>query len=144
MGRYVARVIQEDLEGRRRARDAGFQSKDLGSMVTIDKSWAVVEIGPPRLSGRVSRLGGMAGAAHYSTDRLPEPHLSAGLVVLRTRVLPPRLAAHNAFLGIGPEYGYVREVPVRHAIASRFTVRVIGRRIAGSSDRKGLRPVRRE
>lgn len=35
MGRCVANVIQEDLNGRRRARDAGFDYKDLGSMATI-------------------------------------------------------------------------------------------------------------
>jgi NADH:quinone reductase (non-electrogenic) len=46
-----------------------------------------------------------------------------------TRIRSRRLAAHNAFLRIGPEYRYVQEVPVRHA---------------GSSDRKGLRRVRRE
>jgi len=43
-------------------------------------------------------LAGMARAAHYPTDRLPEPHLSAGLVASRIRVLLPRLTAHNAFL----------------------------------------------
>ena len=48
MGRYIAKIIQEDLKGRRRVREAGFQYKDLGSMATIGKSRAVVEIGPLR------------------------------------------------------------------------------------------------
>jgi len=51
MGRYVARVIQEELRGRHDARSAGFHYKDLGSMATVGKSRAVVEIGPFKFGG---------------------------------------------------------------------------------------------
>src|SRR5690606_17233953 len=37
MGRYVARVIMEDLRGTRRLRDRGFRYRDYGSMATIGK-----------------------------------------------------------------------------------------------------------
>lgn len=51
MGRYVARVIQDDLAGRRAHREAGFRYRDYGSMATVGKSRAVVEIGPFRFGG---------------------------------------------------------------------------------------------
>ncbi|HEV7716027.1 MAG TPA: FAD-dependent oxidoreductase, partial [Steroidobacteraceae bacterium] len=51
MGRYVAKVIQQDLAGKRSARDAGFHYKDFGSMATVGKSRAVAEIGPLRFGG---------------------------------------------------------------------------------------------
>jgi NADH dehydrogenase len=60
MGRYVARVIQEDLAGKRRHRDAGFHYKDLGSMATIGKSRAVAEIGPFRFGGVLAWLAWLA------------------------------------------------------------------------------------
>ena len=56
MGRYVAKVIQQELAGRRTARDAGFHYKDLGSMATVGKSRAVVEIGPFRFGGFIAWL----------------------------------------------------------------------------------------
>ena len=51
MGRYVARVIEEDLRGLRDARKKGFDYKDRGSMATVGKSRAVVEIGRLRFGG---------------------------------------------------------------------------------------------
>jgi NADH dehydrogenase len=56
MGRYVARVIQEEIAGKGRARDRGFQYKDRGSMATVGKSRAVVEIGPLRFKGLLAWL----------------------------------------------------------------------------------------
>jgi NADH dehydrogenase len=56
MGRYVARVIQQDLSStdpaqRGKLRAEGFHYSDLGSMATIGKSRAVVEIGALRFGG---------------------------------------------------------------------------------------------
>jgi NADH:ubiquinone reductase (H+-translocating) len=51
MGRYVARVIEEDLRGLHGAREEGFHYKDLGSMATVGKSRAVVEIGRLHFGG---------------------------------------------------------------------------------------------
>jgi NADH dehydrogenase len=51
MGRYVAAVIQEDIVGERTLRDRGFHYRDLGSMATIGKSRAVVELGSVRFGG---------------------------------------------------------------------------------------------
>jgi NADH dehydrogenase len=59
MGRYVARVIGEDIAGSRRARDLGFHYSDYGSMATIGKSRAVVEIGPLRFGGLLAWLAWM-------------------------------------------------------------------------------------
>jgi NADH dehydrogenase len=56
MGRYVARVIQEDIEGRRELRARGFHYKDLGSMATVGKSRAVAEIGRLRFGGLLAWL----------------------------------------------------------------------------------------
>ncbi|MEP7242243.1 MAG: NAD(P)/FAD-dependent oxidoreductase [Gammaproteobacteria bacterium] len=56
MGRYVAGVIREDLAGRRTLREAGFHYKELGSMATVGKSRAVVEIGPFRFGGLLAWL----------------------------------------------------------------------------------------
>jgi len=56
MGRYVARVIREDLLGSHRRRDAGFHYKDWGSMATIGKSRAVVELGRVRFGGFLAWL----------------------------------------------------------------------------------------
>jgi NADH dehydrogenase len=60
MGRYVAKVIQEDLEGRRWTRDLGFHYRDLGSMATIGRSRAIAQIGRFRLSGFLAWLGWLA------------------------------------------------------------------------------------
>jgi NADH dehydrogenase len=57
MGRYVAQVIREDLQGKRRVRDMGFHYRDLGSMATIGRSRAIAQIGPFRLSGFLAWLG---------------------------------------------------------------------------------------
>jgi NADH dehydrogenase len=51
MGRYVARLIQETLRGERKLREQGFHYRDFGSMATVGKSRAVVEIGPLKFSG---------------------------------------------------------------------------------------------
>jgi NADH dehydrogenase len=59
MGRYVARVIAEDLKGTRAARERGFHYVDWGSMATIGKSRAVVEIGPLRFGGLLAWLAWM-------------------------------------------------------------------------------------
>jgi NADH:ubiquinone reductase (H+-translocating) len=59
MGRYVARVIGEDIKGARRARARGFHYSDYGSMATIGKSRAVVEIGPLRFGGHLAWLAWM-------------------------------------------------------------------------------------
>src|SRR5208282_2933155 len=49
MGRYVARVVEAELRSgaaaARKLRTTGFHYKDLGSMATVGKSRAVVEIG---------------------------------------------------------------------------------------------------
>jgi NADH dehydrogenase len=60
MGRFVARVILEELRGERRARAEGFHYKDLGSMATIGKSRAIAEIGRIHLSGFIAWLGWLA------------------------------------------------------------------------------------
>ena len=60
MGRYVATVIREDLAGRKRAREAGFHYRDFGSMATVGKSRAVVEIGPFRFGGFIAWLAWLA------------------------------------------------------------------------------------
>jgi NADH dehydrogenase len=59
MGRFVARVITEDIQGSRAARDRGFHYVDWGSMATIGKSRAVVEIGPLRFGGLLAWLAWM-------------------------------------------------------------------------------------
>jgi NADH dehydrogenase len=59
MGRYVARVIAEDIQGSRASRDRGFHYVDWGSMATIGKSRAVVEIGPLRFGGLLAWLAWM-------------------------------------------------------------------------------------
>jgi NADH dehydrogenase len=56
MGRYVARVIQNELAGKDGLRAQGFHYKDLGSMATVGKSRAVVEIGPFRFGGFLAWL----------------------------------------------------------------------------------------
>ena len=60
MGRYVAKVIQEDLEDKRWLRDLGFHYRDLGSMATIGRSRAIAQIGRFHLSGFLAWLGWLA------------------------------------------------------------------------------------
>jgi NADH:ubiquinone reductase (H+-translocating) len=60
MGRYVARVIQEDIAGVRAAREQQFHYRDLGSMATIGKSRAVVELGRVRFGGQLAWFAWLA------------------------------------------------------------------------------------
>jgi len=60
MGRYVARVIDAELAGRRGERERGFHYRDRGSMATVGKSRAVVEIGRLRFGGLAAWLAWMA------------------------------------------------------------------------------------
>jgi len=60
MGRYVAKVIQEDLEGKRWLREMGFHYRDLGSMATIGRSRAIAQIGRFHSSGFLAWLGWLA------------------------------------------------------------------------------------
>jgi NADH:ubiquinone reductase (H+-translocating) len=60
MGRYVAKVIQEDLEGKRWLRELGFHYRDLGSMATIGRFRAIAQIGRFHSSGLLAWLGWLA------------------------------------------------------------------------------------
>ena len=65
MGRYVARVIQEDLRrggptAVNDTRKRGFHYKDLGSMATVGKSRAVVELGRLHFGGLLAWLAWLA------------------------------------------------------------------------------------
>ena len=64
MGRYVAEVIEAELRGGASAaqelRDTGFHYKDLGSMATVGKSRAVVEIGRLHFGGLLAWFAWMA------------------------------------------------------------------------------------
>jgi NADH dehydrogenase len=60
MGRYVARVIDAELRGARSERAGGFHYHDKGSMATVGKSRAVVEIGRLRFGGWLAWLAWMA------------------------------------------------------------------------------------
>jgi NADH:ubiquinone reductase (H+-translocating) len=60
MGRYVARVIKAELLGEPSERSRGFHYHDLGSMATVGKSRAVVEIGRLRFGGLLAWLAWMA------------------------------------------------------------------------------------
>jgi NADH:ubiquinone reductase (H+-translocating) len=52
MGRYVARVIEEEIRDKQSAsRARGFHYRDLGSMATVGKSRAVVELGRLHFGG---------------------------------------------------------------------------------------------
>ena len=52
MGKYVAAIIREEVaRGTSPTRARGFHYKDFGSMATVGKSRAVVEIGPFRFGG---------------------------------------------------------------------------------------------
>jgi NADH dehydrogenase len=60
MGRYVARLIDAELRGKRSARERGFHYRDWGSMATVGKSRAVVELGRVRFGGLLAWLAWMA------------------------------------------------------------------------------------
>ena len=60
MGRYVARLIEAELNGAPSARVAAFRYHDKGSMATVGKSRAVVEIGRARFGGLLAWLAWMA------------------------------------------------------------------------------------
>jgi NADH dehydrogenase len=60
MGRYVARLIEAELLGKPSERAAGFRYRDKGSMATVGKSRAVVEIGWARFGGLLAWLAWMA------------------------------------------------------------------------------------
>ncbi len=60
MGRYVARLIEAELLGKRSERAAGFHYRDKGSMATVGKSRAVVEIGRARFGGLLAWFAWMA------------------------------------------------------------------------------------
>jgi NADH:ubiquinone reductase (H+-translocating) len=61
MGRYVAKVIEGELRGDAKPlREAGFHYHDLGSMATVGKSRAVVEIGRLHFGGLLAWFAWMA------------------------------------------------------------------------------------
>jgi NADH dehydrogenase len=60
MGRYAARVIAAELRGAQDARALAFRYKDLGSMATVGKSRAVVEIGRAHFGGFLAWMAWMA------------------------------------------------------------------------------------
>jgi len=60
MGRYVARIIDAELRGQRNARTRAFRYRDWGSMATVGKSRAVVELGRVRFGGLAAWLAWMA------------------------------------------------------------------------------------
>ena len=63
MGRYVAKVIEAELRkggDSQKLRAAGFHYKDLGSMATVGKSRAVVEIGRLHFGGLMAWFAWMA------------------------------------------------------------------------------------
>jgi NADH dehydrogenase len=65
MGRYVAAIIREEQEARpghvaSATRARGFHYKDFGSMATVGKSRAVVEIGPFRFGGLLAWFAWLA------------------------------------------------------------------------------------
>jgi NADH:ubiquinone reductase (H+-translocating) len=60
MGRYVARLIEAELRGERSERAAGFHYRDKGSMATVGKSRAVVEIGRVHFGGLLAWFAWLA------------------------------------------------------------------------------------
>lgn len=60
MGRYVARIIREELAGKHDTRARGFHYRDFGSMATVGKSRAVAEVGPFHISGLLAWLAWLA------------------------------------------------------------------------------------
>ena len=59
MGRYVAKLLVAELSGNRARRKTPFRYVDLGSMATIGKSRAVVEIGRVHFGGLLAWLAWM-------------------------------------------------------------------------------------
>jgi NADH dehydrogenase len=59
MGRYVARVITREIAGKPGSREPGFRYRDYGSMATVGKSRAVVELGALRFGGLLAWLAWM-------------------------------------------------------------------------------------
>jgi NADH dehydrogenase len=60
MGRYAAAIIDAELRGRGSPRGRGFHYKDFGSMATVGKSRAVVELGRWHFGGLLAWLAWMA------------------------------------------------------------------------------------
>ena len=60
MGRYVAHVIDAEVRGRSDARARSFRYRDYGSMATVGKSRAVVEIGRLHFGGLLAWFAWMA------------------------------------------------------------------------------------
>jgi NADH:ubiquinone reductase (H+-translocating) len=60
MGRYVARVIDAEVRGASSLRARGFHYRDKGSMATVGKSRAVVELGRLHFGGLAAWLAWMA------------------------------------------------------------------------------------
>jgi NADH:ubiquinone reductase (H+-translocating) len=60
MGRYVAELIDAEVRGRAGARARGFRYRDYGSMATVGKSRAVVEIGRLHFGGLLAWFAWMA------------------------------------------------------------------------------------
>jgi NADH dehydrogenase len=60
MGRYVAGVIDGELRGQRGARRRTFHYTDWGSMATVGKTRAVVELGRLRFGGLLAWFAWMA------------------------------------------------------------------------------------
>jgi len=60
MGRYVAGIIDAELRDRPTARARGFHYRDLGSMATVGKSRAVVELGRLHFGGLLAWFAWMA------------------------------------------------------------------------------------
>jgi len=60
MGRYVAGIIDAELRGAGNARARAFHYRDWGSMATVGKSRAVVELGRLRFGGLLAWLAWMA------------------------------------------------------------------------------------
>jgi NADH:ubiquinone reductase (H+-translocating) len=60
MGRYVARILDAEIRGRPSPRAQGFRYRDKGSMATVGKSRAVVELGRLRFGGLPAWLAWMA------------------------------------------------------------------------------------
>ncbi len=60
MGRYVARLLAARISGRAAGAPAAFRYRDLGSMATVGRSRAVVEIGGLRFGGLMAWLAWLA------------------------------------------------------------------------------------
>ena len=96
MGRYVARVIQQDISSndpaqRGKLRAEGFHYKDFGSMATIGKSQGGGGDGAAAL-WRLPGLVCVARSAHHGADRLPQPGVRAAVLDLQLFLLWARVA----------------------------------------------------